>query len=137
MLLQSIKTHNDRYINAKNGREKQIIIWDMIDNLKIYSVFLKHPAFSEEHEFRMVIGIRTHSHDSICEFEVQNGIFVPHIEHEMPDPQEGSIIKSVTISPTCDKELAVYSLRKLANATNHYSLPIYTSDIPLRTVANS
>ena len=74
MLLHSIKTHNERYLKARNGREKQIVIWDMIDNLKIYSVFLKHPAFCEEHEFRMVIGIRTHSHDSICEFEVQNGI---------------------------------------------------------------
>ena len=101
-----------------------------------YFVFLKHPAFFAENEYRIVIGIRTHSHEENCEFEIQNGIFVPHIEHEMPDPEENSIINSITISPTCDKELAVYSLRKFTNAMKHYNVEIYSSDIPLRTQAN-
>ena len=54
----------------------------------------------------------------------------------MPDPEEEAIIKSITVSPTCDKDLAVYSVRKLANATKHYFIPIYTSDIPLRVQSN-
>ncbi|MCR5260737.1 MAG: DUF2971 domain-containing protein [Candidatus Gastranaerophilales bacterium] len=137
MLLETILNFNKKYKNAKNGKDKQVVLWDITDNFKIYSVFLKHPAFSDEKEFRIVIGIRTHSHDENCEFEIQNGIFVPHIEHEMPDPEEESIIKSITISPTCDKDLAVYSVRKLANSTKHYFLPIYTSDIPLRSQSNS
>lgn len=136
MLANTILTHNERFKKAKNGRDKQHVLWDIIDNFKIYSVFLKHPAFVEENEFRIVIGIRTHSYENVCEFEIQNGIFVPHIEHEMPAPEENPIIKSITVSPTCDKELAVYSVRKLANSTKHYFLPVYTSDIPLRTLAN-
>ncbi|MBQ2645592.1 DUF2971 domain-containing protein [bacterium] len=136
MLTNTILKFNAKYKNSKNSKEKQVILWDIIDNFKIYSIFLKHPAFADEKEFRIVIGIRTHSHDELCEFEIQNGIFVPHIEHEMPNPEVESIIKSITISPTCDKELAVYSVRKLTNSTKHYFIPIYTSDIPLRTQAN-
>ena len=136
MLTNTILKFNAKYKNSKNSKEKQVILWDIIDNFKIYSIFLKHPAFADEKEFIIVIGIRTHSHDELCEFEIQNGIFVPHIEHEMPNPEVESIIKSITISPTCDKELAVYSVRKLTNSTKHYFIPIYTSDIPLRTQAN-
>ena len=136
MLTNTILKYNERYKNAKNGKDKQIVLWDIIDNFKIYSVFLKHPAFFAENEYRIVIGIRTHSHEENCEFEIQNGIFVLHIEHEMPDPEENSIINSITISPTCDKELAVYSLRKFTNAMKHYNVEIYSSDIPLRTQAN-
>ncbi|MGN0014433.1 MAG: DUF2971 domain-containing protein [Candidatus Gastranaerophilaceae bacterium] len=136
MLTKTILKYNQKFRNAKNGKDKQIALWDIIDNFKIYSIFLKHPAFVMENEYRIVIGIRTHSHDENCEFEIQNGIFVPHIEHEMPDPEEDSLIKSITISPTCDKDLAVYSVRKLANATKHYNVSIKTSDIPLRTQAN-
>ena len=137
MLSNTILKFNEKYKNAKTGKEKQVLLWDIIDNFKIYSIFLKHPAFMAEKEFRIVIGIRTHSHDELCEFEIQNGIFVPHIEQEMPDPKKESIIKSITISPTCDRELAVYSVRKLANSTKHYFVPIFTSDIPLRTQANN
>lgn len=136
MLTDTILTYNQKYKEAKNGKEKQVVLWDIIDNFKIYSVFLKHPAFYAENEFRIVLGIRTHSHNEACEFEIQNGIFVPHIEHEMPSPETSSIIKSIMISPTCDKELAVYSVRKLANATKHYFIPVTVSDIPLRTQAN-
>lgn len=137
MLFNTIQKYNQKYVSAKNGKDKQILLWDIIDNFKIYSIFLKHPAFADEKEFRIVIGIRTHSHNENCEFEIQNGIFVPHIELEMPNPEKESIIKSITISPTCDKDLAVYSVRKLANSTKHYCIPIYTSDIPLRTQSNS
>lgn len=136
MITNTILKFNEKYKASKNGKDKQIVLWDIIDNFKIYSIFLKHPAFADEKEFRIVIGIRTHSKHEKCEFEIQNGIFVPHIEHEMPSPEEKSIIKSITISPTCDKELAVYSVRKLANSTNHFFIPVHTSDIPLRTQAN-
>ena len=137
MITNTLLKFSEKYKAAKNNKEKQVIFWDIIDNFKIYSIFLKHTAFTDEKEFRVVIGIRSHSHDEKCEFEIQNGIFVPHIEQEMPDPEEISIIKSITISPTCDKELAVYSVRKLANSTKHYFIPIYTSDIPLRTQINN
>lgn len=136
MLTDTILSYNQKFKEAKNGKEKQIVLWDIIDNFKIYSVFLKHPAFYAENEFRIVLGIRTHSHSEACEFEIQNGIFVPHIEHELPDAETSSIIKEIMISPTCDKELAVFSVRKLANATKHYFVPITVSDIPLRTQAN-
>lgn len=136
MLKNTILKFNEKYQSASSGKDKQIILWDVFDNFKIYSIFLKHPAFIAEKEFRIVIGIRTHSRNEKCEFEIQNGIFVPHIEHEMPNPEEDSIIKSIMISPTCDKELAVYSVRRLANATKHYCIPIYTSDIPLRSQTN-
>lgn len=132
MLTKTILLYNEKYSQAKNGKDKQIALWDIIDNFKIYSVFFKHTAFSPEYEYRIVIGVRTHTHIENCEFEVQNGLFVPHIEVEMPNPEENSMINSITISPTCDKELAVYSVRKLANATKHYNISIYTSDIPLR-----
>jgi hypothetical protein len=136
MLTKTIYSYNEKYLKAQNGKDKQIILWDIIDNFKLYSVFLKHSAFVEENEFRIVLGIRSHSYNEKCEFEIQNGIFVPHIEHGMPEPEKNSIIKEIMISPTCDKELAVYSVRKLANATQRYFIPITVSEIPLRTNVN-
>lgn len=136
MLSNTLLSFNKKFQSAKNSKDRQIVLWDIIDNFKIYSVFLKHPAFQSENEYRSVIGVRTHSHSENCEFEIQNGIFIPHIEIEMPNPEYNSIINSITISPTCDKELAVYSVRKLANATKHYNISIQTSDIPLRSQAN-
>ena len=136
MITGTLLKFGEKYKNAKNSKEKQRIFWDLIDNFTIYSVFLKHPAFYMENEYRIVVGVRSHSHCEICEFEVQNGIFVPHIEHELPDPEEVSIINSVTISPTCEKDLAVYSVKKLLNSYNHYDVKIYTSDIPLRAAEN-
>ena len=136
MITETLIKFNDLYKNAKNGKDKQKIFWELIDNFTIYSIFLKHPAFHMENEYRIVVGVRSHTHSEICEFEVQNGIFVPHIEHELPDPDEGSIINSVTISPTCEKDLAVYSVRKLLNSYSQYDVKIFTSDIPLRAQEN-
>jgi len=97
-------------------------------------LFFKDQAFESEKEFRFIIKLPTeysktdHSVLNIG-YEVKGGIIVPHCTLNIDKVS----IKSVTLSPMLDKELAEQGLiRFLTDCGYENRIEINQSDIPIR-----
>ncbi|MDD4715024.1 MAG: DUF2971 domain-containing protein [Oscillospiraceae bacterium] len=92
--------------------------------------FFKHPKFSSEKEYRLLIRLTDISPDStdIIKYRNYHGILVPYIELFL---QNTSYFKSICLSPMNSSDVAKNALSYFANNHNP-KLSIRTSDVPIR-----
>lgn len=111
------------------------IVQNINDDIKILSLFFKHPSFYAEKEYRIVIcrsrNLKFNKVDN-DKFRIHNGIFIPYIEQNF-SPES---VVSVTISPTQKQSLVKSSVEKFLkeygyNVQNNENF-VKTSEIPLR-----
>lgn len=98
-----------------------------LDNL---GVFLKHPAFCDEKEFRIILrdNVRIDK-GGIYEikYRIKDGVFIPYTEFHF----ERKVVKSIGISPSDKQKIAEYSVERMLDAK--YDLKygdFYCSKIP-------
>lgn len=112
--------------------------------IESHGVFYKHPCFSHEKEFRVVIEIdkETVPHneqearqffgdENGCMFEnytIKNGIVVPFLQV----PFQRNLVKEITISPTTEFEIARAGIEELLKSLQYKNIVIKPSEIPIR-----
>lgn len=135
LLKNTVSKYNDLYnaIDPERETERQDVIKNLSYNFIMYSLFFKHPKYSSEQEYRIIIGNCSHVDDSKLEFRIQNGLFIPYLEHKFTYGDDGErIFDGIKVSPISNKNLVRYSLTKIKNKINAPYLEISFSEIPLR-----
>ncbi len=89
------------------------------------AIFIKHPAFKEEHEFR--IAVSSISPKNI-QLRVKDGVFLPYLE--MLYDRES--VKGITVSPALSAFPVEIGLKQLLDKEKLPSCEIKKSEIPLR-----
>ena len=135
LLKNTVSRYNDLYnaIDPERETECQEVIKNLFYNFIMYSLFFKHPKYSAEQEYRIIIGNCSHVDDSKLEFRIQNGLFIPYLEHKFTYGDDGErIFDGIKVSPISNKNLVRYSLTKIKNKIHAPYLEISFSEIPLR-----
>ena len=98
----------------------------LIDVVLMYAPFIKHPAFANERERRIVYRVLKTKIENV-QVREQHGIFVPYLEI----PFDINLIKSITISPYVQSDAKMKSIQMLATK---YKLNVecIASNIPIR-----
>ncbi len=106
----------------------------ILDFLEIARLFFKDQAFESEKEFRFIIKLPTNyvkTDHSVLNvgYDVKGGVIVPHCTLNI----EKESLKSVTLSPMLDKELAEQGLNRfLTDCGYENRIDINQSNIPIR-----
>ena len=131
-LINLIKYYNRLVI--KNQDKRELYTKKLIYELIVYSLFFKHPKFTLEDEYRIIIGNIAHIDDKNLGFNIKNGLFIPYLSRPLNDDKSvgRKLIEQIKVSPIADRELTQYSLNKVLNKTGYNFVPITFSDIPLR-----
>ncbi len=122
------KLYLENIDSCKNENSEELNSIDnvLIDILLIHAPFIKHPAFKNEAELRIVYRVLKHKDEEI-NIREQNGIFIPY--HEVPFQKE--IVQSVMISPYVKSYNKVKSMQLLLDKYG-YDCKVNTSSIPIR-----
>ncbi len=108
-------------IEDKKSRERHEIASEVIPKILAYAPFIKHPSFSEESEWRVVIIDRFGS-----KFRQGKSFIVPYLEIPLSGEDPVRIEKAI-VGPTPHKDLAKQSCSKFLGIGN-----VINSDIPYR-----
>ena len=90
----------------------------------------KHEGFSEEHEWRLVIG-RVNEPMPGRKFRPGKSMLVPYVE-AAPQTEESYFIKEVIVGPTPHPGLSKESVEALFQALNHPEVTVRESKLPYR-----
>ncbi|MGO8790839.1 MAG: DUF2971 domain-containing protein [Terriglobia bacterium] len=90
---------------------------------------MKHPAFKEERESRLILIANT----KIPEFRAARGIVIPYIALPAIPPK---VFKTVTLGPAVEPEFGKGPTRLFLDRYEMSHVEIRTSDIPLRVLAS-
>lgn len=88
-----------------------------------FRLFFKHPSFSNEQEYRIVIAGQNNT-----EYRERKGIIIPYIEQHF---SKNSVL-GITISPTQKQELTKMGVELFTKEYNYNNLYYNFSSIPLR-----
>lgn len=96
---------------------------------KVLSCFIKHPSYSYEKEYRMII---PECKNEKIKFRCKNGTIIPYIEHEIPICK----LKSITFGPSSRIELIENSMKMLLDSKgiNIDNIAFVKSNIPFRVI---
>lgn len=129
-LIGCINKYNEKFINEDNivGLDR-----DLLYEIIVYSLFFKHPKFSVEKEYRIIVSNTAHIQDKDLDFVIKDGLFIPHLICKFSDltDVEHRIIEGIKMSSVSNSNLAAYSLEKLINKTKYYFIEKSESEIPL------
>ena len=84
----------------------------VLGTLEYFSAFFKHPAFSDEQEFRIVIHNQISlKREELCtiKYRVKDGVFIPYTTL----PFSTNAVKSIGISPSEKQKIAEYSVERM------------------------
>ena len=103
--------------------------------LSTFSRFLsafKHPAFSEEREWRLMSRINPKT----VQFRPRGNILIPYIELDVTSQQltnTGKIpLTKIIHGPTLHSDTTKYSVRRLLDESSYLTVMVESSEIPLR-----
>ncbi|WP_176560224.1 DUF2971 domain-containing protein [Brevibacillus dissolubilis] len=99
---------------------------DLSVQLNLYSLFFKHPSFSPEEEYRIVLIKSNHSFD--VSFRHRLGIIIPYIEvgiDQIP-------ITEINIGPKNNIDIAKLGVERFLSHSGHTNVKIHKSAVPLR-----
>ncbi len=144
---EAIKEIVDKIEHMNNQAIKPIIPFAALtlrNEIESKGLFIKHPEFSSEHEYRIVVHIAEqripHSLDEaqkyfgennkmiVEDFCVKNGLVVPFLKVKIPT----SSIAKVTISPIAEFELASKGTKEFLHIKGFSKAEIVPSKIPIR-----
>lgn len=93
---------------------------------KALSCYIKHPAYSYEKEYRMIIVNKD------IKFRCKNSIIIPYILHKIPV----SKLKSIILGPTSRPELIKNSIKMMLDSKgiDIKNINFENSDIPFRVI---
>ncbi|MFJ5250077.1 hypothetical protein ACIP8G_06155 [Serratia liquefaciens] len=127
-----------KLIKQWDDNNKWIIGLELMSLIEIYALSFKHEAFNDEDEIRLVISCS--ADDPRIQFRVKGELLIPYI----PIKYDPKILKSITIGPIDNQELACDSLNMFANQISRriqmdemnfeYNLGVECSDIPYRKI---
>jgi len=119
-------------------RNKSFVSVELSSLIDIYALSFKHAAFCDENEIRFVISCS--SDDERINYRVKGNLLIPYI----PFKFEPQLLKSITIGPIDNQELACQSLSMFAGKVSEkvqqeqsdieYCLVVENSDIPYRNI---
>jgi hypothetical protein len=93
-----------------------------------YSLFMKHPSFSEEKEWRI---LQVCSDQKDVKFRPGRGIIIPYLELSGIPPD---VFVSVTLGSGTDPEFAVKPMESFLKCNQLQHVKVQASEIPLRTL---
>ncbi|MFA7658165.1 MAG: DUF2971 domain-containing protein [Candidatus Gastranaerophilaceae bacterium] len=128
LILKALKDYKKYYDKTKVKSTKLSFCKGFMRTIQIFTLYFKHPAFTNENEFRIIIAYNTNADKNNFLFREQNGIFIPYIELEF----ETKNVCSVTIYPSQKQSIAASGLQKLLNLNDYLDTEIKISKIPLR-----
>lgn len=126
------------YLYAYNSdKDKENIYYKYsgktLTNILIYSSFFKAKCFSQEEEFRMAILTMDNDIKKIkYECRLSNGVFIPYIKLPIIDESGNLPIKSITIGPKNNLDIAEDGLRYFLDMNGLDDVNINRSQIPYR-----
>lgn len=115
------------YTKYKYSYQRKYLYAAMEDNILVYSVFMKDPAFTCENEYRIAIFERGPISSDLS-FREKNGAFMPYITK----PIDLESIVSIMISPTTRADFVRDSVSSMSKHFGIADLEIKNSNIPLR-----
>ena len=112
ILSDTLLKFEELYASQPDSFGKAQVFQILMATLNNLAVFFKHPAFSDEQEFRLIIynHQRLNKKDSIeIKYRVKDGIFVPYtLLSFLPEA-----VKSIGISPSEKQQMAEYSVERM------------------------
>ncbi len=98
-----------------------------------YAATLKHPGFSEEKEWRLLLDKRAADSKAV-KFRPRGDILIPYIDIEMPL----ECVTSIIVGPTKHQDMACQSIREFVEQltrtkTNHPGIKVLKSATPYRS----
>ena len=118
----------NRYIYDNNALDNTEQYNLLFDNIRICSLFFKHPKYSYEQEIRNIVIERSDQENSKIKFREKQGIIIPYIEFEF----NLNMLLSVTVAPNNDKEYIKYCVHNLARENGRFGIKVIDSEIPAR-----
>ncbi|GAA0735827.1 DUF2971 domain-containing protein [Clostridium oceanicum] len=132
------------YDSGKNENvDEKLIKTVIVSHLRIMALFIKHPGFQYEDEYRFVFipnfwGVNYNNMD----FRTKKNVLIPFIKipiNESDLNNNKTLVEKITMGPLCDKELCERGIRDFLNLKhikkhNGDDINIDKSDIPLRSI---
>ena len=87
-------------------------VFECRNELLMNYIFSKGSCFEHEKEFRVVLKLSSNIATNKEDFCIKNGILVPYIDIDIEAKEFKKMIKSITISPLLEKEIAKKGLEK-------------------------
>ncbi|MGR6872523.1 DUF2971 domain-containing protein [Pseudomonas sp. HK3] len=112
----------EKYKNKESNKEKNNVINELSEHLALFASHFKHPSFSEEKEWRIVV-ILDNAADESIKFREGISSLIPFIELKI----KRNDISSVKIGPTSSKNLTSRALSLFME--NAYGTPFTMPDI--------
>jgi 5'(3')-deoxyribonucleotidase len=105
--------------------------------LLVTTMFIKHEAFEEESEWRLVyIPFLTEEDERVpIELKTRSGTVLPYVSVKVKDAKGNADtlpIKEIRVGPTQDPLIAVYGVRQLLRSKKRTNVEVTKSETPLR-----
>lgn len=132
MLKQTISNANKEYKKDKSTWEK---LWE---NFIIYSLFFKHPKYSQEEEYRFVLTKNSHDEEcKECSFRSKNGLIIPYVPYNffnkfIPSNCLDRPISGIMISPLNQGEITKYGVDRLCCSSGFSEMDIIFSEMDMK-----
>ena len=98
-----VLSFKEQYVRTYN--EKIKVVFDCRDKILKNYIFSKNDCFKHENEYRFVL-IKNQSSEIKEQFYIKNGIITPYIDIPLDKEDIVKTIKSITISPLLEEEIA-------------------------------
>ena len=112
-ILDSVLSKYEALYASQPDRFGRSQVFQMVmGTLEYFSAFFKHPAFSDEREFRIVIHNQIRlNREELCaiKYRVKDGVFIPYTTL----PFSTNAVKSIGISPSEKQKIAEYSVERM------------------------
>ena len=98
-----ILSFKEQYVRTYSGKMK--IVFECRDKILRNYIFSKNNCFRHENEYRFVL-MKNRNSEIKEQFYIKNGIITPYIDIPLNDEDVVKAIKSITISPLLEEEIA-------------------------------
>ncbi|MGR2681557.1 DUF2971 domain-containing protein [Chromobacterium haemolyticum] len=128
-ILHHLNPEKVRSIALLSESDRNVKALELISDLMFAACSTKPPEFSDESETRLILQLGKHScHSNDTEFRNWGGVAAPYIKYCFPK----EAIKSITIGPTSNMDLAKIGLRRLLDRHEMRDCEIVESACSLR-----
>lgn len=120
----------DEIYQGAKSEDRESIREHIANMMSDMQYIFKDEHFQHEQEVRAILQVPKDveiPNSLEIQYRNSNGYIVPYVEYELPQ----GIIKSVTVAPLLEKELAKKNVQEMVKSRG-YSCNVYSSEVPIR-----
>jgi len=120
---------SEEFDDHKRIQAPQNLLYSLILHLANYGSALKHPAFREEQEWRLIV-LQLSSVDDAPVHHLANATFTPYIELEMGAEMLARAVERVIVGPQLKQEATEHGVSSFLKAQLGIDVPVSRSSVP-------